>query len=71
MSRWKSIVNRYRVSEDPLRTLRRIELLALLLGLLLCLQLAWGSFRLATMAAPIRRRPQPIRCRCRRYWPTR
>lgn len=52
MSRWKSLVNRYRASEDPLRTLRRLELLALLLGLLLCLQLAWGGVRLATMAAP-------------------
>ncbi len=47
-----SIRGRYRVGEDPLRTLRRIELLAVLLGLLLCLQLAWGGFRLATIAAP-------------------
>ncbi len=52
MSWLLGIGNRYRVSEDPLRTLRGLELLALLLGLLLCLQLAWGGFQLATMATP-------------------
>jgi hypothetical protein len=48
----QGIRNRYRVSDDPLRTLRRIELLAVLLGLLVCLQLAYGGVKLATMAAP-------------------
>ncbi len=48
--RWVS--GRYRVGDDPLRTLRRIELVALLLGLLLCLQLAYGAFALMTLAAP-------------------
>jgi hypothetical protein len=47
-----SIGRRYQASEDPLRTLRRIELVALLLGVLLCLQLAYGGFQLAVMSAP-------------------
>jgi hypothetical protein len=48
----RQLSGRYRVGDDPLRTLRRIELVALLLGLLLCLQLAWGALRLLTLAAP-------------------
>lgn len=52
MNRLKNIRKRYQVSGDPLRTLRRIELLAVLLGLLLCLQLALGALRLATLSAP-------------------
>lgn len=48
----RQLGGRYRVGDDPLRTLRRIELVALLLGLLLCLQLAWGGLRLLTLAAP-------------------
>ena len=52
MSWLQAIGGRYRVSEDPLRTLRRIELLAVLLGFLLCLQLAYGALRLVAMAAP-------------------
>jgi len=48
----RQLSGRYRVGDDPLRTLRRIELVALLLGLLLCLQLAWGGLRLLTLAAP-------------------
>jgi hypothetical protein len=47
-----SLSSRYRVSGDPLRTLRRIELLAVLLGSLLCLQLVLGGLRLATLSAP-------------------
>jgi hypothetical protein len=43
---------RYRVSEDPIRTLRRIELVALLLGVLLCLQLAYGAIQLAATTGP-------------------
>ena len=52
MSWLQAIGGRYRVGEDPLRTLRRIELLAVLLGFLLCLQLAYGALRLVAMAAP-------------------
>ena len=52
MSWLHSIGQRYRVSEDPLRTLRRIELIALLLGLILCLQLAFGAFNLAATTGP-------------------
>ncbi len=48
----RRLSGRYRVGDDPLRTLRRIELVALLLGLLLCLQLAWGGLRLLRLAAP-------------------
>ncbi len=48
----RQLSGRYRVGDDPLRTLRRIELVALLLALLLCLQLAWGALRLLTLAAP-------------------
>ena len=48
----RQLGSRYRVGDDPLRTLRRIELVTLLLGLLLCLQLAWGALRLVTQAAP-------------------
>ena len=53
------IGSRYRVSGDPLRTLRRIELIAVLLGLLLCLQLAFGGLRLATLSAPDPVTPAP------------
>jgi hypothetical protein len=52
VNRLRQLSGRYRVGDDPLRTLRRIELVALLLGLLLCLQLAWGALRLFTLAAP-------------------
>ncbi len=48
----RQLGSRYRVGDDPLHTLRRIELVALLLGLLLCLQLARGALRLVTQAAP-------------------
>lgn len=47
---------RYRVSEDPVRTLRRIELVALILGVLLCLQLALGAVQLAATSGP-----EPVR----------
>lgn len=43
---------RYTVAADPLRTQRRLELAALVMGLALCLQLAWGGVRLATLGAP-------------------
>lgn len=52
MSWLHSIGRRYRVSEDPLRTLRRIELVALLLAGLLCLQLIYGAITLAGTTAP-------------------
>ena len=53
------IGSRYRVSGDPLRTLRRIELIAVLLGLFLCLQLAMGGLRLVTLSAPDPVTPAP------------
>jgi hypothetical protein len=59
MSLLENIGSRYRVSGDPLRTLRRIELVAVLLGLLLCLQLALGGLRLATLSAPDPVTPAP------------
>ena len=52
MSWLQGIGRRYRVSEDPIRTLRRIELVALLLGVLLCLQLAYGAIQLAATTGP-------------------
>lgn len=52
MSWLQTIVNRYRVPVDPLRTERRIELVVLLLFLLLLLQLAYGASRLAILATP-------------------
>jgi hypothetical protein len=48
----QGIAQRYRVSEDPLRTLRRIEMVALLLGVLLCLQLVYGAIQLAAKSGP-------------------
>ena len=52
MNWWLPLRQRYTASADPLRTQRRIELVALLLGLLILLQLAWGFTRLTLMAAP-------------------
>jgi hypothetical protein len=52
MSWFGAIRGRYGVTTDPLRTQRKIELVVLLLGLLLCLQLAYGGLRLATMSNP-------------------
>lgn len=52
MSWFAGLRDRYAVAADPLRTQRRIELLVLLLGLLLCLQLAYGGLRLVMMDAP-------------------
>jgi len=57
VNRLQRIGRRYRVSEDPLRTLRRIELLALLLGVLLCLQLVFSAFFLAATTGPDPVRP--------------
>jgi hypothetical protein len=43
---------RYAVAYDPLRSERRIELIVLLLGLLVCLLLFYGVLRLALVSAP-------------------
>ena len=43
---------RYAVETNPLRTERRLELVALLLGLLLCLQLLYSGVRLAMGVDP-------------------
>ena len=45
--------NRYQVAADPLRTERRIELIVLLLAVLLCLQLVYGTARLLIATTPI------------------
>lgn len=45
-------VNRYRVAEEPLRSERRVELLLLTTGALLCLQLLYSGIKLATLSAP-------------------
>ena len=52
MSRWQALRDRYSVSAGPLRTQRRIELVALVLGLLICLQLIFGFVRLAVATGP-------------------
>ena len=49
---WQTLVNRYRLADDPLQTERRIELVVLLLFLLLLLQIAYGATRLAILAPP-------------------
>ncbi|MEE4144974.1 MAG: hypothetical protein V2I26_09250 [Halieaceae bacterium] len=59
MSWLRTVRERYRVNGDPLRTLRRIELVAVLLGLLLCLQLALGALHLVTLSAPDPVTPAP------------
>ena len=43
---------RYRVTTDPLRTARRLELVLLALLAVLLLQLAWGGLRLASLEQP-------------------
>lgn len=52
MTGWTGLVDRYRVTADPLRTQRRIELLVVLLTLFLFLQLGYGAFRLAVFSPP-------------------
>lgn len=50
---WLAAVrDRYRVAANPLRTERRVELVALLLALLLCLQIAYSASHLALMSIP-------------------
>lgn len=48
----KAIGERYRVTADPLRTERRVELVAVLLTLLLILQVVIGASSLAIMSTP-------------------
>ena len=52
MSAWESLRARYAESADPLRTQRRIELVAVLLGLFICLQVVFGLFGLAVFSGP-------------------
>ena len=52
MSLLHAIRKRYSVTADPLRTQRRIELAAVLLGCLLCLQVAYDGVRLLTLEMP-------------------
>jgi hypothetical protein len=50
---WLQVLRgRYSVDTDPLRTQRRIELVALALAVVICLQLVWGFTRLWTLDAP-------------------
>jgi len=49
---WRALRGRYTQSADPLRTQRRLELAALLLGLFICLQLVAGLVGLAVSAGP-------------------
>jgi hypothetical protein len=50
---WLAAVSaRYRVTSDPLRTERRIELVVVALALLCMLQLIYGATRLAFISAP-------------------
>lgn len=53
MSWLHSVLGRYRASADPLRTQRRIELIAVILAVLLGIQLAYGGVRLAIQGAPV------------------
>ncbi len=52
MSGWRALRERYTQSADPLRTQRRLELVALLLGLFICLQLVAGFIGLAVSTGP-------------------
>ena len=49
---WRALRERYAQSADPLRTQRRLELVALLLGLFICLQLVAGFIGLAVSTGP-------------------
>ncbi|MEM6579960.1 MAG: hypothetical protein AAF699_01735 [Pseudomonadota bacterium] len=52
MSVFTRIVQRYQVAEDPLRTLRRLELVALVIFLLLCMQVVYSAIRLTSTTGP-------------------
>ena len=52
MSLLASVRDRYRETVDPLRTARRIELVAVIIALLLILQLVYGAYRLAIGSTP-------------------
>jgi hypothetical protein len=47
MTGWGAVRGRYRVAADPLRTERKVELAAVMLALVLCLQLLYSGARLA------------------------
>ena len=53
-----NLVERYRVTDDPQRTERRVELVLVVLLLLLLLQLLWGSFRAIFPAVPEPKQPR-------------
>jgi hypothetical protein len=48
---WDTVRDRYRVAANPLRTERKVELVAVVLALLLCLQLLYSGARLAMAPA--------------------
>ncbi|RLA49013.1 MAG: hypothetical protein DRR04_03415 [Gammaproteobacteria bacterium] len=47
MTAWGAVRGRYRAAANPLRTERGVELVAVILGLVLCLQLLYSGARLA------------------------
>jgi len=52
VSGFSTLRERYRVTSDPLRTERRLELGVLVLALVLLVQVVWGITSLLTMSAP-------------------
>lgn len=52
MTGWRALRERYAVTADPLRTQRRLELVALLLAVVICVQLVAGLVGLTVTAGP-------------------
>jgi hypothetical protein len=53
MNLLQALRDRYQVTTDPLRTERRLELIAVVLALLLFMQLVYGVTRVIRVAAPV------------------
>lgn len=66
MSALNSLLSRYRVATNPLRTQRKVELAVVLLVLVLCLQLMYSGARLLTLSAPAAVVPAPDALKVRR-----
>lgn len=54
-----TLAHRYRNLENPLRAERRVEIVLLVIGLLLLLQLLWGGFRTIFPSVPDPVQPRP------------
>ena len=52
MNPWGALRDRYTVAGDPLRTERRVELVAVVLALLFCLQLLYSGARIVFFSGP-------------------